>query len=209
MTCVLHALVFPLQVASIPRRCCFSSDTADAPDGSLRALAHAILEGIPCNAGTAAQSGSSETRGTLDKDVMSVTLQVLLERMAGDRSEFAPWMAMLPRGAELNLPALWSEDHLRTLEGTLVLQEVEQCLAAAERERLHVEASIMRFLERKVVVDNRGALLREVIARGHESLPGRPTWLHTRCIVQSRAYRVGGRCTSLHTCTIDNRIVET
>lgn len=196
MACVLRALVFLLQVASIPRSCCFSSDTADAPGGSLRALAHAIVGGIPCDTGTGGQSASSETRGTLDKAVMSVTLQVLLERMAGDRSEFAPWMAMLPRWADVNLPALWSEDDLRTLEGTLVLQEVEQCLAAAELERLHVEASIMRFLERE---DNMGALLRGVIARGYESLPGRPTlleWLHTRCIVQSRAYRVGGRCAS-------------
>lgn len=131
---------------------------------------------------------------------MSVTLQVLLERMAGDRSEFAPWMVMLPRGADLNLPALWPEDDLKTLEGTLVLEEVKQCLAAAELERSHVEASIMSFVDREAVVDgedNGGALLREVITRSHESLAGRPTWLewlHTRCIVQSRAYRVGGRC---------------
>ncbi|CAN0134739.1 unnamed protein product [Ascophyllum nodosum] len=182
-------------VASIPLSCCLSSDPADAPHGSLRALAHAALEGLPTLARPAFQS----TEAALDKDMVSVTLQVFLECTAGAFSEFAPWMGMLPRGSDLNLPALWPEDDLRPLEGTLVSREVRQCLTAAEVERRQVEASIVSVVGREGDDGGWGSggeFLREVLARGGGTLEGRPTWaewLHARCIVQSRAYRVGKR----------------
>ena len=187
--------ILPPQVASIPLSCCLSSDPADAPHGSLRALAHAALEGLPTLARPAFQS----TEAALDKDMVSVTLQVFLECTAGAFSEFAPWMGMLPRGSDLNLPALWPEDDLRPLEGTLVSREVRQCLTAAEVERRQVEASIVSVVGREGDDGGWGSggeFLREVLARGGGTLEGRPTWaewLHARCIVQSRAYRVGKR----------------
>lgn len=183
---------FP-QVASIPRRACLSSDAEDAPAGTLRALAHALMASIPPCAAVE-EDGASETA------VAVVTLQVCLERFAGARSALAPWMALLNGKGDLNLPALWPASDLEALKGTLVLQEVEGCLARAEMERNMVAAAFANVL-REEVEPGREAVAETDKLLGSQWLDskgmvGRPThreWLHARCTVQSRAYRVGQR----------------
>eukprot|EP00903_Cladosiphon_okamuranus_P013339 g12432.t1 len=180
-------------VASIPRRVCLSSDAEDAPAGTLRAWAHALMASIPSPA-------AAEEAGMLEADVPVLALQVFLERMAGTRSELAPWMALLSGKSNLNLPALWPASDLEALQGTLVLEEVKTCLARAEVEREMVAAAMANALGgndepgREAVADNNSCLWSRWL--GSKEMDGSPThseWLHARCTVQSRAYRVGQR----------------
>ncbi|CAM9109403.1 unnamed protein product [Hapterophycus canaliculatus] len=183
-------------VASVPRRACLSSDPADAPAGTLRAWAHAVVASIPPPASLAL----SEESATFERDVAVVTLQVFLERAAGSRSTFAPWMAMLSRRGEMNLPALWPARDLEALKGTLVLDDVERCLAKAEAERDMVAVATADgagwAAGKGGEVANGTRELLEDPWLDSEEMAGRPTraeWLHARCTVQSRAYRVGSR----------------
>lgn len=184
-----------LQVASIPRCVCLSSDARDAPAGTLRAWAHALMASIPSPATCAA-----EEAGAFDTDVAAVTLQVFLEHIAGARSALAPWMAVLNGKGDLNLPALWPARDLEALRGTLVLQEVEGCLARAEMERNVVAAAIASALGeqndqgREEVGETNKLLASRWLDFGEmEARPTHRDWLHARCAVQSRAYRVGQR----------------
>lgn len=173
---------FSIQVASIPRRVCLSSDARDAPAGTLRAWAHDLVASIP---------QFSEGALALETDVAVVTLQVFLERAAGARSAFAPWMTAMPGVRDdLNLPALWPAIDREALEGTLVLQEVEGCLARAKMERDAVAAAIS---DRLGEGNGRGRECRWLDPEGMEGRPTLDEWLHARCTVQSRAYRVGRR----------------
>ncbi|CAM9722641.1 unnamed protein product [Scytosiphon promiscuus] len=185
-------------VASIPRRACLSSDPADAPAGTLRARAHSIVASIPL---TAVPSRFEEDTA-FERDVAVVTLQVFLESAAGARSSFAPWMAALSLRGELNLPALWPPKDLRALKGTLVLEEVERCLAKAEVERDAVAAALAGGVgcaaagNGEKVVANEASRNSEHRWLDMEDMGKRLTraeWLHARCTVQSRAYRVGSR----------------
>lgn len=185
-------------MASIPRRACLSSDAEDAPVGTLRAWAHALIASIPPSA--AAAAAAAEEVGAFETDVAAVTLQVCLERIAGARSALAPWMALLDGKGDLNLPALWPASDLEALKGSLVLQEVEECLARAEAERNMVAAAIANALGGKVetgreAVAETSKLLGSLRldAEGVEGRSTRREWLHARCTVQSRAYRVGQR----------------
>lgn len=180
---------------------CLSSDATDAPAGTLRAWAHALIASVPLHASAAAAACPEETNNIdFETDVAVVTLQVFLEGVLGTRSTCSPWMAMLSRKDELNLPALWPASDREALKGTLVLQEVEKCLAKAEVERDVVAAAIANGLRGDVEVEG-GALnetheLPECRWFDAKEVEGRPThaeWLHARCTVQSRAYRVGPR----------------
>ncbi|CAM9292438.1 unnamed protein product [Ectocarpus sp. 8 AP-2014] len=178
-------------VASIPRRICFSSDAADAPAGTLRAWAHDLFASIPSSAAAAC----SEKHLSFEGDVAVVTLQVFLESAAGARSTCAPWMAMLNRKGSLNLPALWPDSDLEGLKGTLVLQDVEACLARAKSERVAVAAAMVKGLRGDIGGGEAGGFP-ECAWLDPSNMEGRPTfaeWLHARCTVQSRAYRVGRR----------------
>lgn len=175
-----------LQVASIPRRVCFSSDAKDAPAGTLRAWAHDLVATTP---------QFSKEALALEVDVALVTLQVFLERAAGARSAFAPWMALLRGRDHLNLPALWPASDLEALEGTLVQQEIEACLARAEMERDVVAAAIS---ERFGGGEEHGRACCWLDPEGMEGRPTLSEWLHARCTVQSRAYRVGRRYAKRH-----------
>ncbi|CAM9730479.1 unnamed protein product [Ectocarpus fasciculatus] len=183
-------------VASIPRRICFSSDAADAPVGTLRAWAHDLFASIPSSAAAAC----SETHLRFERDVAVVTLQVFLESAAGARSTYATWMAMLNRNGPLNLPALWPDSDLEGLKGTLVLQDVEVCLARAKSERIAVAAAMVKGLRGGLGVGGwaggETGGFPECTWLDPSSMEGRPTfaeWMHARCTVQSRAYRVGRR----------------
>lgn len=190
-----------LQVASIPRHVCLSSDAADAPVGTIRALAHALVASMLPSFNRREPPGCLEGEITFESDVVAVTLQLFLESVAGARSTFAPWMSTLNPKGKLNLPALWPADEIDPLKGTLVWREVEKCLARADIERDVVAAAIENGLREKGNVRGAGC------GGGAESPPeplwadsgkmkGRPTkaeWLHARCTVQSRAYRVGPR----------------
>lgn len=136
----------------------------------------------------------------LDIDIVVVTLQLLLERAAGASSSFAPWMALLPRADDLNLPALWPADDVGLLSGTLVFREVQESLSKAVDERRWVESAIARGLEQADGWNWNVGNEADIIRRWREGVggewKGRPTmaeWLQARCMVQSRAYRVGGR----------------
>ncbi|CAM9258124.1 unnamed protein product [Ectocarpus sp. 6 AP-2014] len=183
-------------VASIPRRICFSSDAADAPAGTLRAWAHDLFASIPSSAAAA----YSEKHLSFEGDVAVVTLQVFLESAAGNRSTCAPWMAMLNRKGSLNLPALWPDSDLEGLKGTLVLQDVEACLARAKSERVAVAAAMVKGLRGDFGGGGRaggeGRSFPGCPWLDTSNMEGRPTfaeWLHARCTVQSRAYRVRRR----------------
>lgn len=145
-------------------------------------------------------SATAEEAGAFEADVTVVTLQVFLERLAGARSALAPWMALLDGKSDLNLPALWPASDLEALQGTLVLQEVEGCLARAEVERDMVAAAIASALggnaepgREAVAETNKFLGSRWLEFEGMEERPTRSEWLHARCTVQSRAYRVGQR----------------
>lgn len=187
-----------LQVASIPRRVCLSSDAADAPTGTLRAWAHALLASFPAPAPTGLQECSGEAI-TFERDVAVVTLQVFVEVVAGARSAYAPWMAMLDGKWTQTLPALWPLCDLSALKGTLVLREVRKCLERSKVERNVVAAAIESGLKQGVGTARGGSgtgALPEEHGLGYEEMKGRPTqaeWLRARCAVQSRAYRVGPR----------------
>ncbi|CAN0516254.1 unnamed protein product [Ectocarpus sp. 12 AP-2014] len=183
-------------VASIPRKICFSSDAADAPAGTLRAWAHDLFASIPSSAAAAC----SEKHLSFERDVAVVTLQVFLESAAGARSTCAPWMAMLNRKGNLNLPALWPDSDLEGLKGTLVLRDVEACLARAKSERVAVAAAMVKGLQGDLGGGGRpggeAGGIPECTWLDPSNMEGRPTfaeWLHARCTVQSRAYRVGRR----------------
>lgn len=179
---------------------CLSSDATDAPTGTLRAWAHALIASVPLHAAAAAACPEETNNIAFETDVVVVTLQVFLECVSDTRSTCAPWMAMLNRKDELNLPALWPASDREALRGTLVLQEVENCLARAEVERDVVAAAIANGLRGNVKVGG-GALnetdeLPECRWFDAKEVEGRPTlaeWLHARCTVQSRAYRIGPR----------------
>lgn len=185
------------QVASIPRRVCFSSDAADAPSGTLRSWAHTILASIPPSP-TRLGTNHSEEPVAFEKDVAVVTLQLFLERLAGRRSKFAPWMALLNQ-AGLSLPALWPTKDIEALKGTLVLREIEKCLKMAE-----VECNLMAValgtglggmaasLEGRSATDGFPELAC-LDSEGANGIPTQAEWLQARCTIQSRAYRVGGR----------------
>eukprot|EP00752_Nemacystus_decipiens_P012235 g10844.t1 len=182
-------------VASIPRRVCLSSDAEDAPAGTLRAFAHALMASAPSST-----ASNPEGAGAFEPDVAVVTLQLFLERTAGARSALAPWMALLDGKADLNLPALWPTRDLEALRGTLVLQEVQACLARAKVERDVVAAVIANVLGENreagwgVAADTNKLLgSRWLDFKGMEGKPTPREWLQARCTVQSRAYRVGGR----------------
>lgn len=194
--CVFH--VFTFQVASIPRCVCLSSDAADAPAGTLRASVHALLARLPAFE-TIDSPALSEKAIPLERDVVVVTLQVWMECLAGASSAFAPWMSLLPRTGGLNLPALWQAGDLETLKGTLILNAVETCVARAGEERSLVEAAFAEVLAQGAEDtgdDTEIDVARELIWVRGDEMKGRPTlaeWLHARCTVQSRAYRVGQR----------------
>lgn len=186
------------QVASIPRHVCLSSDAVDAPDGTLRSWAHTILAFTPPSPSRVGPKLPGEPIA-LERDVAVVTLQLFLERVAGPRSTFAPWMALLNRKGSLDLPALWPARDIETLKGTIVLREVEKCLERAEAERNLVAGAVADALGGKVANNGRGSAMDsfpELACLGSGGLNGRPTqaeWLHARCTIQSRAYRVGPR----------------
>lgn len=191
--------LFDFQVASIPRCVCLSSDAADAPAGTLRAWAHALIASVQASLAGAAACPEEEMI-TFETDVAVVTLQVFLECVANTRSTCAPWMAMLNRQDELNLPALWPASDREALKGTLVLQEVEKCLLRARVERDVVATVIANGLADTCEVG--GGVVNETdeLPDCHwfdtKEMEGRPThaeWLHARCTVQSRAYHVGPR----------------
>lgn len=185
-------------MASIPRHVCLSSDAADAPSGTLRSWAHTILASIPPSP-TTIDPNLPEEPVAFERDVAVVTLQLFLERLAGSRSTFGPWMALLNREGGLNLPALWPAEDIEALKGTLVLREVEKGLKRAEGERNIVAAAVANGLGGKVVNAGGGSeidIFPELACLDFVRLDGRPTqteWLHARCTIQSRAYRVGPR----------------
>lgn len=192
---VLSHQTLPDQVATIPRHICLSSDPSDAPQGTLRAWAHSLL--ATCSPADKL-SGYHNSGVSFDKDVAVVTLQLILERAAGPKSSFAPWMKMLPRSRYLNLPVLWPKHDLAELRGTLVLRDAEELLKAAVVELQRVSAAILEGLEsaaRNVVDGELGIPQQWYQANG--KMLSRLTmtqWLQARCMVQSRAYRVGSRC---------------
>ncbi|CAM9931585.1 unnamed protein product [Discosporangium mesarthrocarpum] len=197
-------------VASIPRRICLTSDPADAPQGSLRAWAHGIFPATCCKSPYPLQDHPSSN------DIRTVTLQLFLEQAAGSHSEFAPWLAALPQCADtLNLPALWPENDLAALMGTLVFGETLSLLQQANEERDAVVQALTVALEACLVPESVQEERKPSIGWGWGGtgdtslkhgprlslerlgdMTGRPTkeeWLLARCVVQSRAYRIGGR----------------
>ena len=186
------------QVASIPRHVCLSSDALDAPNGTLRSWAHTALASTPPSPSRVGLKLSGEPIA-LERDMTVVTLQLFLERLAGPRSTFAPWMTLLNREGSLNLPALWPAKDIEALKGTLVLREVEKCLKSAKAERNFVADAVANGLGGKFANNGRGSAIDsfpELACLGSGELNGRPTqaeWLHARCTIQSRAYRVGPR----------------
>lgn len=182
-------------MASIPRKVCLSSDAGDASPGTLRALAHALLASVPAPASSVSRTRCGKEEFTIVRDVTVVTLQLFLECMAGARSELAPWIATLPQEGDLALPALWSPHDLEPLKGTLVMREIDSCLARVAAERHLVEAAIGRGVGRRGRGKETDAVS-EWYLLDNVDMKGRPThseWLHLRCIVQSRAYRMGNR----------------
>lgn len=133
---------------------------------------------------------------SFERDVAVVTLQLFLECVAGARSELAPWIAMLPQKGELTLPALWPPHDLEPLKGTLVMREIDNCLARVAAERNLIEAAIARGVERGEWGKGTDTTVGEPPGLENVKLKGQPTqaeWLRLRCIVQSRAYRMGNR----------------
>lgn len=129
-----------------------------------------------------------------------ITLQVFLESAAGASSTCAPWMALLNRNVDLNLPALWPDSDLEGLKGTLVLQDVEVCLARAKSECIAVAAAMMDGQREDLGGQGWSGAETDGFPGctwlDPSNMEGRPTfaeWLHARCTVQSRAYRVGRR----------------
>lgn len=135
----------------------------------------------------------------LERDVAVVTLQLFLERLAGPRSTFAPWMALLNREGSLNLPALWPAKDIEALKGTLVLREVHKCLERAVVEHNLVAAAVADGLGGTVANAGGGSAIDtfpELACLDSGGVNGRLTqaeWLHARCTIQSRAYRVESR----------------
>lgn len=188
--CVNAPSVSAGQVASIPRHACLSSDPDDAPRGTLRAWAHSLLAEI---------FPTDDADLPFERDVAILTLQLLLEQSAGKRSYFYPWLATLPRAEELNLPALWPENHLAELHGTLLLRDVLDSVDTAKAEWRHVSAAFRRTPGDEVRSDGVERLRQWLgpdfgLTLNKLNMEG---WLLARCLIQSRAYRVGGRCASV------------
>lgn len=215
---LLHHRLLDLfrQVASIPRRVCLSSDPADAPAGTLRAWAHSLLDAVPPPPPTCDRNGGKHI--TMEHDVMVVTLQLFLEHAAGSRSAFSPWLAMLSlQKGNHNLPALWPAGDRAALRGTVVLRDTEECLARAVLERDWAAEAIACGLEcaRDGVKGNtveKGGETNSVVqtwcSPGDKDMrdrPGLAEWIRARSAVQSRAYRVRGRCVHGHLAPMQNR----
>lgn len=161
-------------------------------------MAHSIVASVS----PSIPASRSEEDVAFETDVAVVTLQVFLEGVAGERSAFAPWMAMLGPKGDLNLPALWPAGDLEALKGTLVLEEVERCVAKAALERDMIAAAIdvggagWAHGKGEEGADEAGEFSEQHRWLDWGEMGGRPTqaeWLHARCTVQSRAYRVGSR----------------
>lgn len=78
-----------------------------------------------CLTAASARAAFGGSADTVDPET-AIALQLLLEKSKGASSAWAPWLAALPERDALDLPYFWPEADLQLLEGTSVLDAVEE-----------------------------------------------------------------------------------
>eukprot|EP00611_Tribonema_gayanum_P001916 TRINITY_DN1140_c0_g1_i1.p1 TRINITY_DN1140_c0_g1~~TRINITY_DN1140_c0_g1_i1.p1 ORF type:complete len:519 (-),score=98.48 TRINITY_DN1140_c0_g1_i1:29-1585(-) len=154
-------------VASIPLAICLTSGAGSSATGSggctnnasHQQWAHAVFARAP---------PEHQRQAT-------VALKLAVEACLGGRSFYAPYIAVLPSAAELNLPVLWPPSEQQLLRRTLLAADT-----AAFRARLRQEFQTVRAALPHIA----NAALRRRLRNG---LTAR-RWAWARCAVMSRAY---------------------
>jgi hypothetical protein len=86
-----------------------------------------------CLTASSARAAFGSTADTVDSET-AIALQLLLEKSKGSGSAWAPWLATLPDRDTLDLPYFWPQADKELLQGTSVLDAVEQNEEAYQEE---------------------------------------------------------------------------
>jgi [ribulose-bisphosphate carboxylase]-lysine N-methyltransferase len=86
-----------------------------------------------CMTAASARAAFGNIADTVDPET-AIALQVMLEKSKGASSAWAPWLASLPERNALDLPYFWSQADQQLLEGTSVLDAIEENQDAFQEE---------------------------------------------------------------------------